>query len=63
MRAKIDKETCAGCGLCVQICPAVFEMDDDKAITGEDPVSETEADNIKDAAESCPTEAILIIKD
>ena len=29
MKAVVDKETCIGCGLCTNICPAVFDMDDD----------------------------------
>ena len=28
MKAIVNKETCEGCGVCVDVCPHVFEMDD-----------------------------------
>ena len=31
MKAKVNPELCTGCGLCVETCPEVFEMDGDKA--------------------------------
>ena len=30
MKVSID-ETCIGCGVCVEICPQIFEMEEDKA--------------------------------
>ena len=29
MKAKVDQETCIGCGVCPSVCPEVFEMKDD----------------------------------
>ncbi|HEY8364564.1 MAG TPA: ferredoxin, partial [Haloplasmataceae bacterium] len=29
MKAFVDKNTCIGCGLCPEICPKIFRMDDD----------------------------------
>lgn len=61
MKAHVDRETCTGCGLCAEICPAVFEMgDDDLAKVKIDPVPADAADDCREAAESCPVEAITI---
>ena len=60
MKAKVDPDMCTGCGLCPDICPAVFEMDGDVAKAKVDPVpADAEAD-CREAAESCPVEAINI---
>ena len=54
---KIDKEKCIGCGLCPAICEAVFEMGkNNKAQVKKG--AKKDAPCIKDAIESCPTEAI-----
>ena len=29
MKARVDKDTCIGCGLCPSICPEVFELTDE----------------------------------
>ncbi|MBU5592123.1 ferredoxin [Clostridium sp. MSJ-4] len=61
MKAIVDKETCIGCGLCPSICPEVFEMDDDgKAKTIVDEVPSGNEDEAKDAAMSCPVNAISV---
>lgn len=60
MQAIIDKELCTGCGLCESICPAVFEMAEDKAIVKANPVPDGEQERVKEAKESCPLEAISI---
>ncbi|MGM0529952.1 MAG: ferredoxin [Bacteroidota bacterium] len=54
-------EDCTGCGLCEEICPEVFELGDrDVAIVK--PIADLNAyeEEIKEAAESCPVEAIQI---
>lgn len=59
MNAKVDKDTCIGCGLCPSICPDVFEMDDDgKAVAKS--VPEGKEDEAKDAESSCPVNAISV---
>ena len=60
MKATVDEETCIGCGLCAETCPEVFEMNDDKARAKVDEVPEDLAESCREAAESCPVEAIQI---
>jgi ferredoxin len=61
MKAIVDQDACIGCGLCPDICPEVFEMnDDDKAEVTVDPVPADVEDSCREAAESCPVDAITI---
>lgn len=61
MKAEVDKDTCIGCGLCPSICEAVFELEDDgKAAAKVNPVPPENEDEAKDAAESCPVDAISV---
>ncbi len=62
MKVKIDEEACIGCDLCSQTVPDVFEMSDEVAVVIQDPVSAENEDEVKDAAESCPTDAIAVIE-
>lgn len=61
MKARVDKDACAGCGVCVDVCPEVFEMGaDDTAEVKVDPVPPDAEDSCRDAAEQCPTDAIIL---
>ncbi len=52
---KVDKEKCIGCGLCIELCPEVFDMQSD----GKSGVKEDkDIPCVKDAIVSCPVEAI-----
>ncbi len=52
----IDEE-CIACGACVDICPDVFELDGDIATLVEGADLSLD-DEIVEAAEECPVEAI-----
>ncbi|GFI40372.1 ferredoxin [Thomasclavelia cocleata] len=56
--AKITvNESCIGCGACTAVAPDVFEIGDDGLAVV---VSEENIDGAKEAAESCPVEAIEV---
>lgn len=59
MKVRIDEEACIGCGVCTDSCPQVFELKDDKAVVIEGANCD-EAGCCQEAADSCPTEAIII---
>ncbi|MCR4403449.1 MAG: ferredoxin [Firmicutes bacterium] len=56
----VDENLCIGCGLCVEICPDVFEMGDDGQAHAVHPEKCPGLPCCADAAESCPVEAIKI---
>jgi len=60
MKVRVDEELCVGDGTCVDVCPEIFEMSGDVAVTKMEEVPETIQDSCKEAADSCPVEAIII---
>ena len=71
MKVKVNKDACIGCGACASICPDVFELNDEglSEVKVEEENKEKEEfvsvkeelqDEVRDAADSCPTGAIEI---
>ena len=61
MKAKVDRDLCTACGLCIDICPEVFELGSDGiAVAREGIVPAEVEETCRDAAEQCPVEAIKI---
>ncbi|HMK61569.1 MAG TPA: ferredoxin [Dissulfurispiraceae bacterium] len=61
MNVTVDEELCIGCGRCMEICPAVFYVDE---AVGKSEVIDPEACEFvgccEAAEENCPVEAISI---
>ena len=61
MKAHVDKDGCIACGLCASICPECFEIEDDgKAGFIVDEAPDGLEDEVREAAESCPVNAISV---
>ena len=71
MKVKVNKDACIGCGACAAICDEVFEINDEglsEVKVEEDnkekeefvSVKEELQDEVRDAADSCPTGAIEV---
>jgi len=60
MKASVDEALCAGCGVCGEVCPEVFEMADSTAKVKVETVPPEAEGTCRDAADQCPTEAIKI---
>ena len=61
MKATVNKNTCIGCGICVDICPEIFEIDPQglsEAMVAE--VSSYYLPEAMTASSACPTNAIKI---
>lgn len=61
MKAKVNKDLCIGCGACTAIASSIFEIDDDGlAKVVKDKIEDSKKEDVIDASESCPTEAIEV---
>ena len=61
MKVKVNKDACIGCGACAAICDEVFEINDEGFSESKvEEVKEELQDEVRDAADSCPTGAIEV---
>ncbi len=60
MKATVDQDLCIGCGLCAEICPSVFRMNDDNLAEAHGEVTPDNQAQAEEARDSCPVEAITI---
>jgi len=60
MKVTVDEETCIGFEVCVDTCPEIFEMADDKARAKANEVPKDGVESCREAAENCPVETIQI---
>lgn len=58
MKVKVNQE-CIGCGMCIDICPEVFEYNDEGLSTAKsEEISDSLNDSVTGAMEACPVDAI-----
>ena len=67
--ATVVKDECIACGACASYAPEIFDYDDDgyaqniyrnDGNSGVTPIDEALHEDLTDAAECCPTEAIKV---
>ncbi|WP_216912236.1 ferredoxin [Nocardia noduli] len=60
MKVWVDSDRCRGHGVCVAICPDVFELNDDGYAEARIPEVPNEYDDaVIDAVDACPEHAIV----
>lgn len=57
---KIDISKCVGCGMCMNLCPEVFELKNGRSSVKKNANLEKNKDCIKEAISHCPVQAIEI---
>lgn len=61
MKVRVDQELCSGDAICAEVCPEVFQMNDnDQAEVIGDVVPAELEDEVREAVESCPEGCIYI---
>ncbi len=60
MKAIVDKSGCISCGLCVDTCPEVFQLDADGLAEGYAPVTPAVMDKAEEARDNCPVAVISL---
>jgi len=53
----VDRDACIGCGTCVALCPAVFQLKDDGKSDVIDPDAASEAET-QQTIDACPVQCI-----
>lgn len=53
----VDKDECISCGLCVELAPEVFKLDDEGVAEVFDPEGASE-EKIQEAVDACPVSCI-----
>ena len=61
MKVRVDAGVCAGFGVCLGLCPEVFDMHDDGyAVVIVDEVPQEHEDAVRKAVDQCPSRAISL---
>ena len=62
MKVIVDRDLCQGIGNCVALAPEVFQLDkENKAVSTH--IEDINQEKIREAAESCPLDAIILQDD
>jgi ferredoxin len=53
MKTRVDENLCTGCGICVDLCPEVFENGDAVSVVRVEVVPKELEAKVKESADSC----------
>lgn len=59
---EIDRKKCCGYGVCAEMCPDVYKLDEQGFAYVEGPVAAGLEDEAIEAGEACPEEAVVIAR-
>ncbi|MGI6405680.1 MAG: ferredoxin [Syntrophaceticus sp.] len=54
----VDPDICISCGTCIDMCPEIYDWDDEGKAEAVDEVPDELEECAQDALESCPVDAI-----
>ena len=63
-KVKVNQDMCIGCGACAAIAPEVFDLNEERlSFAKVEEVPEGSKEDVQDAVEGCPTEAIELVEE
>lgn len=60
MQVQVDWDVCENHGQCAVVAPDVFRIDDDGQLQHESEVDDARAEEVEEAADLCPVQAIRV---
>lgn len=60
MKVSVDRSVCQNHGQCAIAAPEVFEIDEDGELSYQPDPADEFADDVEDAADVCPVQAITV---
>lgn len=61
MKVQVDTDSCTGCGVCTDLVPKVFELNDDNLCVAKSPnVPADLEEQVQEASDSCPVSCITV---
>jgi ferredoxin len=63
MRVEIEREKCCGYGICAEICPSVYKLDDQGFVyIDSDLVPAGDEEAAEEGADACPEAALAVVR-
>ena len=60
MKVIVDQDKCIGCGLCANMAPELFTMENDKAVAADHEIQQEVQAKAEQTKNSCPVDAIRV---